>query len=58
MCVPRIHFIYKINDGRQFFPSMYNCNTLARYDNCLTRTANNDAVKCFCVVSCLWIVGW
>ena len=29
-----------------------------RYDNCLTRTANNDAVKCFCIVSCLWIVGW
>ena len=29
-----------------------------RYDNCLTRTANNDAVKCICIMSCLWIVGW
>ena len=28
------------------------------YDNCITRTANNDGVKCFCIVSCLWIVGW
>jgi hypothetical protein len=29
-----------------------------RYDNCLTRTANNDAVKCICIMSCLWVVGW
>ena len=28
------------------------------YDNCITRCANNDAVKCFCIMSCLWIVGW
>lgn len=28
------------------------------YDNGITRCANNDAVKCFCIMSCLWIVGW
>lgn len=45
----RIHFV-QIITTRLF--------NYGRYDNCLTRTANNDAVKCFCVVSCLWIVGW
>ena len=29
-----------------------------RYDNCLTQTANNDSVKCICIMSCLWVVGW
>jgi hypothetical protein len=36
----------------------YCFDAVNRYDNCMTRTANNDAVKCFCIVSCLWIVGW
>jgi hypothetical protein len=28
------------------------------YDNTITRCAENDFVKIFCIVSCLWIVGW
>lgn len=28
------------------------------YDNDLTRCAENDFTKVFCIVTCLWIVGW
>jgi hypothetical protein len=32
--------------------------TRCRYDNAMTRCAENDCVKILCIVSCLWIIGW
>ena len=32
--------------------------TSCRYDNAMTRCAENDCVKILCIVSCLWIIGW
>ena len=29
-----------------------------RYDSALSRCAENDVMKVFCVVTCLWIIGW
>jgi hypothetical protein len=36
-------------------------NTLTsrgRSDNCVSRIAHDSHVKCCCIFSCLWIVGW